>query len=118
MLSLWDKEQLETTYKLCSGPLNGSQREEKLFFLLPHKPGVLQGWFCSVWAECSVPVLYPWELEAALEALAELPCEHPSWILWLELQEPGCPRRNDAAVVGRAVWEMDWGFPGWFFKDG
>lgn len=27
-----------------------------------------------------MPVLYPWELEAALETLTELPLNHPSWI--------------------------------------
>lgn len=95
--------------KFCSDPRNSFQREGNLFFLLPHKPGVLKGWFCRVWAEFNMPVLYSWEMEAELEVLTELPCNHPSWI-------PGWPSRNGAGVVARAVLEMDWRFPGCFFK--
>lgn len=85
-----------------------------LFFLLLHKPGLLEGWFCSVWAGCKVPVLHPCELEAALESLTELP----------SLLDPlagaagaRLAKEDDAGVVGRAVWEVEWGFPGWFLRD-
>jgi len=43
--------------------------------------------------------------------------EHPSRSRLLEPSEPGYPRGNDAGLVGRAVWEMGKGFPGWLLKD-